>query len=516
MLSLISSRRSDHPLDDKAARRALLQDITRMKPLVILGDLSAHLDAVKTAENLRPARAMEIIAFIESAGESAQQALTAEYVGPATRLTKFYQTLVWNTVYAYWTQLAEAHRFCLAKWQVGAVGAAGLKPHLPRIICRALRACSAQLKWALFRHGPVSAELWRELGELYRLADGAQLARTMISLGPDQESSVEREFLSAAVLAASSPDALTAVQIEIADRIIARLASHFRLSKQPGPGTFYVADLSGRRAPGRYSSARQSDEDIRCFGPADALSRISQTVEHIDQHQAPPADLMIGADIDVNVLHATLRHLLRYWSAVPHERRQRRRRHTERVSVVHGYEDVVANVGGLFLESPFVSDEEEWLIENESEGGGFGAVVSSAEGQWLTVGSLIGLRREEGTAFGAGVVRRIVLDEKNNRYLGIEMLAEGGTAVTILPASMSAKGSAIPPQGELCILMGGGAAHTGEVTLMMRASLFSHSQNVLMQAYDHRYLLLPLGLIDQGEEFDLARYRIVEEHQSAA
>ena len=112
----------------------------------------------------------------------------------------------------------------------------------------------------------------------------------------------------------------------------------------------------------------------------------------------------------------------------------------------------MANVGGLFLESPFVSSEEEWLIENESDGG-FGAFVPAAEGQWLKVGSLIGLRREEGTAFAAGVVRRIVFDEKKNCYLGIELLAAGGTAVTILPASMSAKGSAIPPQGELCILM---------------------------------------------------------------
>ena len=515
MLSLISSRRSDHPLDDKAARRAFLEEIARMKPVVLLGELSAHLDAVKTAENLRPTRALEIIAFLESAGEGARQALTAEYVGPATRMTRFHQGLIWNTVYTYSTQLAEAHRFCLAKWQVGAVGASGLKAQLPRIICHALRACTTQLKWALFRHGPVDPQLWRELGELYRLAEGALLAGTVTTLAPDHETTVEREFLRAMVLAASSPDALSAAQIQLMDTLIAQFVTQFRLSQLPGPGTFYVADLLGRQAPGRYSGTRKQDEHSRCFGPADAVSGIAQTIEYIDQHKTPPTHLAVGTGIDVVVLHATLRHLLRYWSAVPQERKRLRRRHTERVNVVHGYEDVVANVGGLFLESAFVSSEEEWLIENESDGG-FGAFVPAVEGQWLKVGSLIGLRREEGTAFGAGVVRRIVFDEKKNCYLGIELLAAGGTAVTILPASMSAKGSAIPPQGELCILMATGAANTGEVTLMMRAGLFSHSQTVLMQAYDHRYLLLPLGLIEQGEDFDLARYRIMEEHQNAA
>jgi len=515
MLSLISSRRSDHPLDDKAARRAFLEDVARMKPTVLLGELSAHLDTVKTAENLRPARALDIIAFLESTGEAALQALSAEYVGPATRMTKFHQALIWSTVYTYCTQLAEAHRFCLAKWQVGAVGASGLKPHLPKIICLALRACANQLKWALFRHGPVNPHLWRELGELYRLAEGALLTGTVTTLTRENETTDEREFLRAMVLAASSPDALSPMQIQIVDTLIASFVSHFRLSQLPGPGTFYVTDLLGRHAPGRYSGTRKKDEHSRCFGPADAVTGIAQMVDYIDQHKAAPPHLEIGTGIDVGILHATLRHLVRYWSAVPQERKRLRRRHTERVTVVHGYEDVVASVGGLFLESPFVTNEEEWLIENESDGG-FGAFVPSGEGQWLKVGSLIALRREEGTAYGAGVVRRIVFDEKSNRYLGIELLAAGGTAVTILPASMSAKGSTIPPQGELCILMATGAANTGEVTLMMRAALFSHSQTVLMQAYDHRYLLLPLGLIEQGEDFDLARYRIMEEHRNAA
>jgi hypothetical protein len=170
----------------------------------------------------------------------------------------------------------------------------------------------------------------------------------------------------------------------------------------------------------------------------------------------------------------------------------------------------------LFLESPFVSNEEEWLIENKSEGG-FGAVVSRKDAPWLTLGSLIGLRREEGSAFGAGIVRRIANDENNNRCLGIEMLAPGGTAVTISPVSMSAADrNAISEDGEVCVLMAAGAANTGEVTLMMRTGVFSDQQGVLMEAYNHRYTLEPLRLIDRGADFDLARFRIREQYRRAA
>jgi hypothetical protein len=210
------------------------------------------------------------------------------------------------------------------------------------------------------------------------------------------------------------------------------------------------------------------------------------------------------------LVHATLRHLLRYWGPKLPERAQRRRRHVERVSVVHDYEEVVANVGGLFFESPFVSNEEEWVIENESESG-FGASVAQPNGAWLKVGSLIGIRREDGVSWGAALVRRVTLDENGNRHIGIEVLASGGAAVTILAASMGAKDSSIPAAGELCILLPSVTVQSGEARLLMRAGLFSPARNLVMRAYDRQYLLVPFGLMRSGDEFDLGRYRILKQ-----
>ena len=145
---------------------------------------------------------------------------------------------------------------------------------------------------------------------------------------------------------------------------------------------------------------------------------------------------------------------------------------------------------------------------NES---GFGAFVQNPQGAWLRVGTLIGIRREEGAAWSAGIVRRVSVDEKGNRYVGIELLAQGGTAVTILAASLSAKGSSISAQGELCVLLPSSTTQTGEAVLLMRSGLFSHSRSLLMSVYDRRYSLAPLGMVEQSAEFDLGRYRIVEQ-----
>jgi hypothetical protein len=310
------------------------------------------------------------------------------------------------------------------------------------------------------------------------------------------------------MLAVSSPDGLLPVQIEIAERVVALLAGGFRIAPRPSRGVHYIFEAAGGHAPGRLPVNSRIRTGMRFFGPGETSLQLEENIQFIDRNQELSVELTLGGDYEPAVVQATLRHLLRYWGPKLPERSQRRRRHVERVSVVHDYEEVVANVGGLFFESPFVSNEEEWGVENESDGG-FGALVSQPNGAWLKVGSLIGIRREDGVSWGAAIVRRITLDENGNRYAGIEILARGGAAVTILAASR--KDARLPPEGELCILLPSATVDSGEATLLMRAGLFSPACALVMRAYDRQYLLVPAGLMRSGDEFDLGRYRILRQ-----
>ena len=146
MLSWIKGGRSDHPLDDKDAPGILLEELSGRDPIPALEQLSSHPDAIKTAESLRPGRAWEIVDLLDRTGRPVQRRLTQEFMADAQQRTKFQQARLWNAVSTYWTQLAEGYRFCLSKYEIGAVDAAVLKPHLPRITCRTMRACAGQLK----------------------------------------------------------------------------------------------------------------------------------------------------------------------------------------------------------------------------------------------------------------------------------------------------------------------------------------------------------------------------------
>jgi hypothetical protein len=311
------------------------------------------------------------------------------------------------------------------------------------------------------------------------------------------------------MLAVSAPDGLLPIQVELADRLIGQCSDAFVLSARSGEGLHYVSDLAAAFPPGRISPSMTVSPQTRFFGPGDASTRIARYSAQIEATGVVPEEMNLGLDVGPAIVLDTLQHLARYWAASVPERKEPRRRRTEHVTVVHEFGEVVANAGSLFFESPFVSNDEEWIVENESAGG-FGAFVPKALGAWLRVGALVGVRREEGVTWGVGIVRRVIGDETGNRYVGIQMLANGGAAVTVFPHGTARKAADTAPEGELCVLLPSTTTRSGETLLLLRPDMFDANMPLEMHAYDRRYLLEPVSITDRGDDFEIARYRIQE------
>jgi hypothetical protein len=144
--------------------------------------------------------------------------------------------------------------------------------------------------------------------------------------------------------------------------------------------------------PGRYSTEHTAETGVIYFGRGNASAKIAEMIALMPKDGNALSKL--AKDVPVAIAHATLTHLIDCWSPVLHERKNPRRHHTDRVrTVVHEFEEGIAGFGGLFFDSPFISNEEEWEIDNESANG-FAALVPQPNGSWLKVGSLIGFRRE--------------------------------------------------------------------------------------------------------------------------
>jgi hypothetical protein len=509
MLGWIKGFKSDHPLDDKEGGRILLEGLQAKDPVSALEEVSGYLDQVKTADGLSPQRAYGLVDLLDRTGRAQYRKLTALYVSESHRLTRFQQARTAGAASALCQQLADGYRYCLAKYEVGAMGASALRPYLHRIAARALRAYGGQLKWTLLRYGPIERRIWEGVGQLYVASQSLGFLREPLVLyrGQAMQTTPEQECLTVLMLAVSAPDGLLPIQLDLAERLIARCAPQFVSSATAADGLHYVFDLGAAHPPGRLSKISGLPASTLFFGPGTGGRQIAELTEFVTRHGAVPADFSIGGEYSLERVTETLRHLGRYWSRDLPERRQRRRRHVESVSVVHEYEEVVANAGGLFLESPFVSNEEPWTIEDQSQGG-FGAFVKQPHGHWIRVGQLIGVRRDEGVTWAVGVVRRVTADREGNHRVGVEILSEGGAAVSVLPASATDRDEDLPEDGEVCVLLSNTGAQPGEVTLLLRPGLHRPGQALEMRAYDRAYLLTPLGLAEKGGDFELARFRV--------
>jgi hypothetical protein len=68
-------------------------------------------------------------------------------------------------------------------------------------------------------------------------------------------------------------------------------------------------------------------------------------------------------------------------------------------------------------------------------------------------------------------------------------------------------------KGDDAVLLPSSAADssgTGELSLLMRMGTFSPRQSFQMRAYERDYLLVPKQLLEGGEDFDMAKFRVLQ------
>ena len=502
MLAWINGKRSDHPLGDPHEAANLLAEFTKRDALTALQGLSELLDGVKTAERLSIARAYEIVDSIDRTSRAHYRKAAREVIFTRAQLTNFQANRIWTTVGEHLVQLAEAYQFCLAAYEAGANEAIALRSQLVRILGRAMRLRAAALKWDYFRYTSHFGK-WAEVYRLYQLAEtrGRASEKVLLYRG-GRLSSIEREFKQALMLAAASPQGLLPEQIEVAERIAAYFSEHFVLSTPGRDRKPYFFDPASSAPPSRELSGLRPPPTARRFGPGSAESGLRQLAGSAEEGALPPAELAVDG-VSHALVRATLQHLIRYWCEVPQERLHVRRRLATRVSVVHGFEEVAANVGSSLAAYPFVSAREAWLVENSADGG-FGALVTSPQAAWLRIGELIAYSYGERAPWNAGIVRHITEEDDNQRYVGVELISPGGITVSLYRPGRRRD---VEQGGVLCVWLSGKSGDPNEIRVLMPVGLYSQSSSLEMRAHDARCLLMPLRLLEAGADYEVALFK---------
>jgi len=510
-MALFGRGAPDHPMAGIRQAKKLIAELPAYDSIKALDEVIFWLDSIGRTEGFAVDHRYELIDLLDHAAKGHQRKLAQEYLA-TDRQEKFRENRLWNTVFNFWKRLGDAYSQCVAQFQSGAGGAGAIRNELPAIVARALRARALQLKWDLLHYGPVDVRLWGEVGQLYLFAEAKRITTQTIEIYPDGsgQGTVQQEFLKAMMLVVSSTGGLTPLRQEIAERTVAHFGALFTLQARPTPGCNDYFDLSMRTPPARMMKGHEHDEMTRFFGAGKALPALERLIEEIKVTDAVPSRVNLGGMYDSGLVLSVMQHLATYWSDKPPARGSGRRKIATRLTVVHGFREVLRAVepaADEALELERAAGPESWIVENVSEGG-FGAVIPQVKGDWIKVGTILAVRAEASPFWAAAIILRIARDEYQLRHVGIRMLAQAVIPVRLFPAG-SASLANVMGEGEPGVLLSTTPDKQGEIALLLRGRSYTPGQGLEMNVRGKQYHLMPRKLVEGGDDFDWVKFKVM-------
>src|SRR5438034_8721753 len=141
------------------------------------------------------------------------------------------------------------------------------------------------------------------------------------------------------MFAASSPDSLLPVEIELVERLIAHLAGSFKLTTSLRPDIVYCFDLANHEPPVRAAHLPHRAATLRFFAAGGAVKEIEKLVQTVKSTGAVPPSIALGSNYEPEVVLDVLEHLALHWAPKPPERRAQRHRVKSRLTVTYRSEE---------------------------------------------------------------------------------------------------------------------------------------------------------------------------------
>jgi hypothetical protein len=496
----------DHPLADPKAARQVITDLRGGDAVTRLDEATAYLESLLRADGFRLAYLYEVIDLLDQAAKPHQRVISAEYIG-ASRLTRHQDTRLWKSAGDFWRALAQAYLRCLDRFQAEPREARAFAEQMPICCARLLRALGAELKWQSLHYGPVPQLLWANAAAAYALAETSGAAIRPIRVYPVShgDTTVQQEYLRLLLLSAASTDSMFPAQVELAERAIAWFSRSFLLSLERTDETTHYVDLATQRAPARLNRSVANSPNRRYFGIARGRDEIVSLLRVVRDRDLIPESVRLGEMHSVPLVIDTLEHLLRQLGPRPPARGHERKPSVVRLLVAHGFRavrDTVQRHENQEAARPI--DIETWVATDESPGG-YGATIRHVRGDWVKLGALVGVRAETARYWGLGVVRRLRRDNETDHHVGVQLLAPAVLPVELVPVDPEPGRSNESRRG---LLMSARPDANGEIDIAMEVGAFYGSGRYTVQISDKAYMLVPSHLVEAGDDFDFARFKV--------
>lgn len=503
-----------HPLADPLSAKVLVSRHSGGDSVAVLTTITAWVRELMALPEVPLADRFAVLDRLDAHAKNHQINLVPEFLETA-RLRKLTEGVLWTTSFDFWTAIGDAYQACLDAYQVAPQPSAELDEFnelLPVLVGRIIRSLTLQYKWAVLRHRRVDRKFWQDLGRTYLFAESREFAARRVAVYASRhgESSASTELLKILMLAVSGPDALTPIQQHIAERIIAHLGERFVLSVMPQAAGVFDFDLASGRPPSRNAQDQPTPLLVRHFGPGSANEGLDELTGYLRRTGTLPPYINFGQPVERTQISVVLSHLSRSWADTPVPRRGKRQDLAAELTIVPCLIESarwltrMAQAGSIAAAAPAIAER---CQACDASARGCGAIIPQDPGDWVAVGTLVGVHRASEAPYRMAIIRRVISEGHRQHRIGMEFVGDAAAPVALFPAA--ATHAADPSRaGETAVLVSRRPDPRGIIELLGRHDGIIGAAGLQMRLRDRVYRLELDDLIEDAAGYRRTRYRL--------
>ena len=496
-------KKSDHPLADIKTAQQLLDDIPKTDSLKALQELTEWIESIREhANDFKLDHQWAVLRMFDQAAQSHVRKLLHDYF-TLQALSKFQENRLWTLLDVFYTQSELCYHDVFTRYREGAKGASAIKSDLTLVCARGITANTGRLKMSAARYAIVDPTLWRHVATFYSYAEAQGVQLEAVTMYPGVNTSVAQEFAVLCTWFGSTAGTMIPLHAHITERLFSYLGKGLQISRSYNGIGLFAFDTAQPTPPMRATAEATIHPALRFIEAEGVRQQLDSLIKTLEKGIIPDSLNLYGARFEAELVRDIASSLMQSLTLPPPTRRNPRRQIKVNLKVANGFfkmleqTDVGLNFGA--------DESDSWEVEDISATG-FRSVVPLARAEAIKIGTLVGSRPESVSHWGAGVVRRLSRDAQNNLHIGVEVLSSRFVGV---PLADRAKAGA--DAGMLGLYLNRPTDTSGEAWLLMKVETFAINRSLVMQLDDKEYLLLPLALIERGDDYDLARYRMMEQ-----
>jgi hypothetical protein len=376
-----------------------------------------------------------------------------------------------------------------------------LKAQQPLLAARAAHALNGYAKYVNAHYGPMDPALWGRVALLYRHAEQQQYLDAQLELYPGAATTVGRELGSLLGWYGCGVGMLSPLSMHLTERIVGNYADSIAVAAQQSADSLFCFSLDHPAAPLRVKAGGSMSPSMRFVSMAAMLPRLEELLRELARNTVPQ-DLNLGGIYAAELVREAAQ-CLRDYLADPPLRRNPRRGIRVGLKVANGFDGILDRTdSGLSF-----SVAQQWEVEDISATG-FRTVIPPQGTDGIRIGSLLGIQPDGVTHWGAAVVRRLMRDDDNRLHVGAEMLANRVAGVRLESGR---------DEGQHALwLTAKPGDPPGEARLLMKLEAYSAQRSLQTSLEGKNYLLMPVELDERGLDYDLVRFRVIEQETGEA